>query len=272
MQFPPDQTAPILPRLVAPRPNGMHPMLIIVHATRGPAAQALQYQATVGWFNNPANQGGAATLVISHLGQLCRFMDDDHIPQYSAGFGAYGYPRGWSADDWGLSMELAQSDKQEPFADATIERAAMQAAEWCLIHGISPVHLGSISQVGPAPTVSGIIGHDELENGRKLGKSDPGRQFPWDDFIARVRRYMDGDEEGSMANLNEDGSQRIVSEGNFIVTYNGGVPVQRLGSTDGMYPGRMSKNFGGQWLWFRTLDDANPPNLVAPYWSDREGD
>jgi hypothetical protein len=46
--------------------------------------------------------------------------------------------------------------------------------------------------------------------------------------------------------------------------------VQRLGSTDGRFPGRISKNFGGNWLWFRTLD-ANG-QLVTPYWSAEEGD
>lgn len=81
---------------------------------------------------------------------------------------------------------------------------------------------------------------------------------------------MDAVLEDNMANLNGDGSQRIVSEGNFIVTYNGNVAVQRVGSTDGKYPGRMSKNFGGNWLWFRTLNDQG--QLVAPYWSDKEGD
>ncbi len=77
-------------------------------------------------------------------------------------------------------------------------------------------------------------------------------------------------QEDSMANLNADGSQRIVSEGNFIVTYNGNIPVTRLGSTDGKYPGRLSKNFGGTWLWLRTLDEKG--NLVAPYFSAVEGD
>lgn len=76
--------------------------------------------------------------------------------------------------------------------------------------------------------------------------------------------------EESVANLTVDGSQRIVSEGNFIVTYNNNIPVTRIGSTDGNFPGRMSKNFGGNWLWFRTLDDNG--NLVAPYWSATEGD
>lgn len=76
--------------------------------------------------------------------------------------------------------------------------------------------------------------------------------------------------EDDMANLNADGSQRIVSEGTFIVTYNNNIPVTRLGSTDGKFPGRMSKNFGGTWLWFRTLNDQG--QLVAPYWSPTEGD
>lgn len=76
--------------------------------------------------------------------------------------------------------------------------------------------------------------------------------------------------EDSMANLNADGSQKIVSDGNFVVLYNGGVPVRRWGSTDGQYPGRESKLFGNTYLWFRTLD-ANG-QLVAPYWSPDEGD
>ena len=76
--------------------------------------------------------------------------------------------------------------------------------------------------------------------------------------------------EGNMANISADGSKRVVEEGPFIVTYNGNVAVQRLGSTDGRFPGRISKKFGQNWLWFRTLDDAG--NLVAPYWSEVEGD
>lgn len=85
-----------------------------------------------------------------------------------------------------------------------------------------------------------------------------------------VMDYDPSQEANNMANLNADGSQKIVSDGNFVVLYNGGVPVRRWGSTDGQYPGRESKLFGNTYLWFRTLD----PNgqLVAPYWSPDEGD
>jgi GH25 family lysozyme M1 (1,4-beta-N-acetylmuramidase) len=78
------------------------------------------------------------------------------------------------------------------------------------------------------------------------------------------------EEEPSLANLTPDGSQRIESQGNFIVVVNKGVPVMRYGSADGRFPGRISKLFGANWLWLRTLD-ANG-KLVAPYFSEIEGD
>lgn len=96
----------------------------------------------------------------------------------------------------------------------------------------------------------------------------PGTGWPRERLYADLVKGAEGVD--NMANLNADGSQRVVSEGPFIVTYNGGVPVLRVGSTDGRFPGRMSKNFGGNWLWFRTLDDNG--NLVTPYWSAVEGD
>lgn len=95
----------------------------------------------------------------------------------------------------------------------------------------------------------------------------PGRYWR-NEYRARLHRDLTGGNE--LANLSADGKQRIVAEGNFIVTYNNDVPVLRTGSTDGKYPGRMSKNFGGNWMWLRTLDDAG--NLVAPYFSAVEGD
>lgn len=190
MDFPPDETAPVLPRLVASRPAGCVPKLVIVHATRGATTQAMQYTATKNWFNNPSNPGGCATVVISHEGQLCRFMDElRQIPQWSAG---YGGGAGWACDHWGLSMELAQSDKQEPFDPRTIDRAALVAAEWCKKYAIAPTHLGNITQGGQAPPFTGIVGHDETENGRRLGKSDPGAAFPWPAFITKVNAYLNG--------------------------------------------------------------------------------
>lgn len=90
----------------------------------------------------------------------------------------------------------------------------------------------------------------------------PSHRIPWDKIFETGGN--------DMANLNGDGSQRIVSEGNFVILYNGNVPVWRWGSTDGRFQGRVAKNFGGTFMYLRTLDDKG--NLVAPYFSAVEGD
>jgi hypothetical protein len=199
MPWPPDEAVTPQLWLVADRPaNAWPPRLIIIHATRGETMQELQYDATKNWFQSASNcqgdgsWGGCAHAVISHTGQLCRFISDAQTAHYAAGFGANFPPLGWSCDDFGLSLELAQSSHQEPFAQATIDRAAEVCAAWCAAYGIPPVHVTKLDQRGREPQVKGIVGHDETENGTKLHKSDPGDKFPWNDFIAKVQAIMRG--------------------------------------------------------------------------------
>lgn len=101
--------------------------------------------------------------------------------------------------------------------------------------------------------------HKEVVRFGGTGSACPNGRIPWDELL--------GD---TLANISTDGSKRIVEEGNFIVTYNNNIPVTRTGSTDGRFPGRLSKLFGTTWLWFRTLDVNG--NLISPYWSPDEGD
>lgn len=62
----------------------------------------------------------------------------------------------------------------------------------------------------------------------------------------------------------------LLEEGTFTILYKNDIPVMRWGSTDGNFPGRISKNFGGVWFWLR-MGDLN--SLTAPaYWSSEEGD
>lgn len=141
---------------------------------------------------------------------------------------------------------------------ATARRVIAEIADW---RGWTPSRPTS-----PQDTSHTLWEHNEVVRLGGTGSACPSGRIPWDKILAAPPQ------EDDMANLSPDGSQRIVAEGPFIVVYNGGVAVMRYGSTDGMYPGRQSKRFGGDWLWFRTLDDQNPPNLVAPYWSPVEGD
>jgi hypothetical protein len=81
-----------------------------------------------------------------------------------------------------------------------------------------------------------------------MGSVCPSSRVPWDELL----------------NANEDVDMK--QEGNFMVVYNGGVAVFRFGSSDGRFPGRLSKNFGGTWYWLRTSADGTAK------WSSEEGD
>lgn len=63
----------------------------------------------------------------------------------------------------------------------------------------------------------------------------------------------------------------IETVGTFQTIFNAGVPVLRLGSTDGQFPGRISKLFGGKYLWLRkSANTLNGESLAV--WSEEEGD
>lgn len=105
--------------------------------------------------------------------------------------------------------------------------------------------------------------HNEVTRLGGSGSACPSGRIPWGEILR-------ADQEDDMANLNPAGTQRIVAEGNFIVIYNNDIPVIRYGSTDGQFPGRISKNFGGNWLWLRGLDESG--NLMPLHFSEKEGD
>lgn len=48
-------------------------------------------------------------------------------------------------------------------------------------------HLPFVTQRKDQPFPRGFTAHDETANGKKLGKTDPGPRWPWDDFLALVR-------------------------------------------------------------------------------------
>ena len=54
------------------------------------------------------------------------------------------------------------------------------------IDPIPPVWIDRWDQVRGAPIPRGHIGHENLANGRKLGKSDPGHLFPRDTLMASL--------------------------------------------------------------------------------------
>lgn len=214
--FPPDIGVVAQPWLSRPRSELVAygvpqvPRIIQVHSTRsgvrwgGWPAASLEFQATCNWVQSDGNKqvsgygqawGGCAHAVISEQGQLGSFWDKlTRYTTYAAGYGEYGWPPGWACDWIAVSYELCQPLGDMPFTDACLERAAIEMAKDCLAFGITPVRIPYLSQLEDMNAVSGLVGHEDTANGLKVSKTDPGPLFPWEDFIAEVRRRMEGDE------------------------------------------------------------------------------
>lgn len=179
------------------------PRYIIIHATRGPAASSghparLQYEATKNWFKQggvispAADWGPSADILIGHDGRECFFTDlrdrDFHATRanWSAGFGGSSHIT-YGADEYGISIEVAQSADLESFTDEALDTLIGRCAYLCLKFNIDPVRIPYLSQVRAHPVPSGLVGHEDTANGRKTGKSDPGERFPWAWFIQALR-------------------------------------------------------------------------------------
>jgi hypothetical protein len=120
-------------------------------------------------------------------------LRDDQAPTYSAG---YGDTRSeWSIDEYGISYEWCQSDKQEEFTTEQYERAAIEYAKKCRLYAV-PVRLIDVRRQS-GEVSSGLVRHDRSENGRKLGKTDPGNRFREFDFLALTREKLRQLEEGN---------------------------------------------------------------------------
>lgn len=170
--------------------------LIIIHATRGDAPATAQFGATVNWFFASPDFGGwgpTADALAGARGEKAVFTRLGNAGEYrtrhgsfSAGYGAHGSAREFSADERGYAIEIAQSAALEDYTDAAIAAAADLARPIVLAHNIPLVRITYWSQLRDERVPRGFIGHDDTANGRKTGKSDPGAKFPWGRFFQLI--------------------------------------------------------------------------------------
>jgi hypothetical protein len=141
---------------------------VVVHATRGGTANAdTDYRATINFFLAPGTPASAHFVV--GPSRVCRMVEDDDQSWH-----------GGVNNATHLGIEIAQPASQPPFSDFQYKAAAAIVREWCRKYDIPAEHVDS--QARP-----GIIGHEETEQGRGVGKTDPGRQFDWAHFMELVR-------------------------------------------------------------------------------------
>jgi len=186
---------------------------IQIHATRGPVPMDRQVMATENWFSQQPDRGGwgasadfvvgpderaGGAVVIVAFGDPIRTFGS-----WSAGYGSFGATREWGAAEVGLAIEVAQpprwdgtkyvgGDSDEPFTPETVDAVAWLCIELnkrLVAAGGRPVpatHIDYWDQLRDAPVPRGYLGHVDLANGVKLGKTDPGQMWNWPAFLSKV--------------------------------------------------------------------------------------
>ncbi len=166
------------------RPGRAETVGVVIHSTRGGTPDAeTDFRATINWFLNPASEVSAHAVV--GPSRVCRMVPDDEVAWHSG-----------ENNHTHLGIEIAQPRVDLPYADSQYRAAAAVVRGWCDRYGIPMEHVGSQAE-------RGLIGHQETEQGRRVGKSDPGGTFNWDYFLRLVRQ------EPASAPTNE----KVVGEG-----------------------------------------------------------
>jgi N-acetyl-anhydromuramyl-L-alanine amidase AmpD len=145
----------------------------------------------------------ADRIVIVQFGNWLRTFSS-----WSAGYGSLGATQEWGAAEVGVAVEVAQpakfqageyvpGDSDVPFSDELVEAVA-----WLCRHinqeleaagglAVPTTHIEQWNQRHHDPIPRGYIGHDELANGLKLGKTDPGQMWDWPLFLRQVGTVVD---------------------------------------------------------------------------------
>lgn len=186
------------------RPDGAKAIhQIQIHATRGPTANDLQVQATENWFAQQPDRGGwgsSADFVIGHdrreNGEIVIVEFGDWLRTFgswSAGYGSNSTQE-YGAAELGVAIEVGQRSTADGYSEETIAGLVWlcrQINDRIVDAGgkrVPPQRIEEWNQRRDAFVPRGYIGHEDLANGKKLGKTDPGSSFPWDDFLGRLDR------------------------------------------------------------------------------------
>lgn len=157
---------------------------IQIHSTRSGKSDGDDGPRTEGWWANPQNnQGGwgsyADFLIFEDGTQVqCTNLDSEY-PKYTAGF---GYAGSWNASFHYIQVEVAQGNPDDPFTDAEIESLGDLTIEMSGRYNFPLVRIPYLYQ--SQPPQAGIATHEDSDNGKIYGKSDPGPMFPWEKFMA----------------------------------------------------------------------------------------
>lgn len=155
--------------------------LIVIHSMES-QEKPNTAESVAKWFSGANAPQSSAHFCVDNNSAV-RIVDDQDI--------AWGAP---GANSDGLHIELAgiarQTRKQwlDEYSLGVLDQAAKVAAEWCVKYKIPTVHL-NLNQVVDGKT-KGFIGHIDATKAfphYKGNHTDPGKFFPWDVFLEKVK-------------------------------------------------------------------------------------
>ena len=152
------------------------PRAVVIHSTRSTIAtktDAQELQATINWFMS-VNSQASAHWVVSELERVR--MVEDKYPAWHA------VEHSWEA----YGIEITQPTKDRPYKEGHYQNLVKVCIPYVLA-GIPIVHLSTFLY-GDAQR--GFVGHEETQQGRRDGKSDPGPQFDWAKFIGMLETEL----------------------------------------------------------------------------------
>lgn len=160
---------------------------IVIHTAETPE-DANRAEGIARWvFAGPGARQASAHYIVD-ASTIVQCVRNEHI--------AWGAE---TANATGLHIEHAgyakqsEGDWQDEYSQSMLDKSARLAAHLCDQYGIPPKHLTwQEFQAGEA----GIVGHVDVNRARRGGSLtandhwDPGPNFPWNQYISLVKRYM----------------------------------------------------------------------------------
>lgn len=133
---------------------------IVIHATRsGIPGFKKDYGATINTFWSQLAQV-SANAVVREDGQRCILVADWDTAWHV----------GWMNPS-SLGIEVCQPTIDTPYTHDQVLSTAEQCDLWCTLYDIPR-------------TREFIVGHEETAQGISVGKTDPGPEWPWDEFMS----------------------------------------------------------------------------------------
>ena len=148
------------------------PRAVVIHSTRSTVASktdAQELQSTINWFMS-VNSQASSHWVVSELERVR--MVEDKYPAWHA------VEHSWEA----YGIEITQPTIDRPYKEGHYQNLVAVCVPYVQA-GIPVIHL-PILEYGDSRR--GFVGHDETQQGRRDGKSDPGPQFDWAKFIGML--------------------------------------------------------------------------------------